>query len=79
MHEASCYSSCQYNNVLMYMTRDFTIILYHYILEFGFAQSSIVGTESGEAYTVDMGVLEGRNDQQVEVTIEVILHTARKL
>ena len=47
-------------------------------LEFGFEQSVLVGREQGADFSINMGFLEGRHDQQIEVTVLRILGTAGK-
>ena len=47
-------------------------------LEFGFEQSVLVGREQGAVYSINMGFLEGRHDQQIQVTVQRILETAGK-
>ena len=44
--------------------------------EFGFAQTTLIGDEQAEDYEIEFGFLQGRFDQELQVTIDPIYHTA---
>ena len=44
--------------------------------EFGFAQTTLTGSEQAEDYEIEFGFLQGWFDQELQVTIDPIYHTA---
>lgn len=75
----ACHYSQLDNYVANGIVSSFVIIIFANNPEFGFEQTSLVGAERGDTYSINVGFLEGALNQSLMVTVDVILGTASKL